>query len=252
VALPTPYRALVILEFALAVPTLLSLTFVPAPYGRHARGGWGPSVPARLGWVVMECPASLFFAAVYFSGPRWADPVPLVLFALWQIHYVYRAFLFPLQIREDQRRMPALVMLLAFSFNLLNGWINARWISDLGAYPSAWFADPRFLVGSAIFLGGFALNVISDRTLRRLRAPGETAYRIPRGGAFEWVSCPNYLGEIVEWSGWALASWSLAGLAFAVYTAANLAPRAFSHHAWYRERFGDYPAERKALVPFLF
>jgi hypothetical protein len=36
-----------------------------------------------------------------------------------------------------------------------------------------------------------------------------------------------------------------------VWTAANLVPRAVAHHRWYRERFADYPAERKALVPFL-
>ena len=65
------------------------------------------------------------------------------------------------------------------------------------------------------------------------------------------MSCPNYLGEILEWTGWAIASWSLAGAAFAVYTAANLAPRAFAHHAWYRQQFQDYPARRKALVPFV-
>ena len=88
-------------------------------------------------------------------------------------------------------------------------------------------------------------------TLRKLRAPGETGYRIPHGGAFELVTAPNYLGEIIEWTGWAIASWSPAGLAFAVYTVANLAPRAVSHHRWCRERFPEYPARRKALVPFL-
>ena len=63
---------------------------------------------------------------------------------------------------------------------------------------------------------------------------------------------PNYLGEIVVWSGWALATWSLPGLAFAVWTIANLAPRARSHHTWYQETFPDYPAERKALVPWMW
>jgi hypothetical protein len=95
------------------------------------------------------------------------------------------------------------------------------------------------------------VNLWADGRLRRLRAPGETGYAIPRGGLFELVSCPNYLGEIVEWIGWAVASASLAGLAFAVYTAANLAPRAIAHHAWYREKFPGYPGSRKALVPFL-
>jgi len=251
VALPTSYLSLVLLELALAVPTFFSLLLVPAPYGRYARGGWGPSLPARVGWVVMESPAAIFFAIVYFSGTHRAEPAPLALFCLWQLHYVYRAVVFPLQIREGARRMPVAVALLAIAFNLLNGFINARWISELGTYPTRWLVDPRFLLGAAVFLGGFVLNVLSDRTLRRLRAPGETAYRIPRGGAFEWVSCPNYLGEIVEWSGWALASWSLAGVAFAVYTAANLAPRAFAHHAWYRRQFSDYPPQRRALIPFL-
>jgi protein-S-isoprenylcysteine O-methyltransferase Ste14 len=252
VDLPTPYRSLVILEFALAIPTFLSLLFVPAPYGRYAQRGFGPTLPARLGWILMESPASIFFAAVYFRGARWAEPAPLALFALWQLHYLNRAFLFPFRIREGGRRMPVLVLVLAVAFNVLNGWINARWISELGAYPAGWLLDPRFLAGAAAFLGGFALNVSSDRALRRLRPPGESGYRIPQGGAFRWVSCPNYLGEIVEWAAWALASWSLAGAAFAVYTAANLAPRALAHHAWYRKQFADYPPERRALVPFVW
>ena len=249
--LTSPYRSLVLLELTLAVPTFLALCFVPAPYGRHARRGFGPTLPARVGWILMESPAPLFFAAVYLSGSRAAEPAPLALLGLWQLHYLYRAFLFPFRIREGGRRIPILVVLLAVAFNLLNAWVNARWISELGAYPAGWLAGPRFLAGAALFLGGFALNVAADRALRRLRAPGESVYRIPRGGAFEWVSCPNYLGEILEWTGWAIASWSLAGAAFAVYTAANLAPRAFAHHAWYRRQFRDYPARRKALIPFV-
>ncbi len=245
------YGWLVALEFALAIPTLLSLVFVTAPYGRHARTGWGPSIPARVGWIVMESPAVWFFVLVYLQGEGALRPVPLVFLAMWQLHYVYRSFVFPFLIRAEGRRMPVTIPAMAFLFNLLNNYVNARWISSVGSYDVAWLADPRFLVGAALFLSGFALNVVSDRTLRNLRAPGETGYRIPRGGAFEYVTAPNYLGEIVEWTGWAIATWSPAGLAFAVYTFANLAPRALSHHRWYRERFPDYPAERKALVPFL-
>jgi len=244
------YRALVLLELALAAPTALSLRRMTAPYGRHARPGFGPTIPARLGWLVMESPAVLFFLAVYLAGPHRAETAPLALLALWQLHYLHRTFVFPLGMRPGGR-MPLLVPVLAIAFNLLNGWINARWISALGDYPAGWLADPRFLLGAGIFLAGLVLNVSSDRALLRLRAPGDRAYRIPSGGAFELVSCPNYLGEIVEWAGWALASWSVAGLAFALYTAANLGPRALAHHAWYRERFPDYPPRRRALLPFL-
>jgi protein-S-isoprenylcysteine O-methyltransferase Ste14 len=199
----------------------------------------------------MESPAVWFFLWVYLQGPNALAPAPLVFLAMWQLHYLYRALLFPFLIRAGGRRMPASVAGMAILFNLLNNWVNARQVSALGDYPAGWLSSPRFLLGCALFLGGFALNVASDRALRNLRAPGETGYRIPRGGAFEYVTAPNYLGEIVEWTGWAIATWSPAGLAFAIYTFANLAPRALTHHRWYRERFPDYPRGRKALLPFL-
>ena len=82
-----------------------------------------------------------------------------------------------------------------------------------------------------------------------MRRPGSHGYSICNEGLYRWISCPNYFGEIIIWTGWALATWSLAGLAFAVWTFANLAPRARAHHIWYRRQFPDYPPERKSLLP---
>lgn len=244
------YAWFLVAELVLAVVTFVALLFVVAPYGgRHGRPAWGPTVPARVGWVVMEAPASLAFLGFYLLGSHRAGLVPLLFLLLWQVHYVQRAFIYPLLMRSGSR-MPAVVMLLAILFNLLNAWVNARWISQYGDYPRSWLADPRFWLGVVLFAAGYALNVGSDRTLRGLRRSG-TGYSVPRGGAFRFVSSPNYLGEIVEWFGWAVATWSLAGLAFALYTTANLAPRAVANHRWYRETFPGYPEDRRALVPFL-
>ena len=93
------------------------------------------------------------------------------------------------------------------------------------------------------------LKLVSDEVNRV-----ELQYRrgLITDGMFRVIRHPNYLGEIIEWIGWAIATWSLAGLAFAVWTAANLVPRARSHHQWYRESFADYPPDRKALVPRLW
>ena len=104
----------------------------------------------------------------------------------------------------------------------------------------------------ALFLFGFAVTQHADRELFSLRRPGESGYKNPHGGLYRFVSCPNYLGEILEWCGWALATWSLAGLAFALWTIANLVPRARAHHRWYRTTFSEYPAERRAVVPFVY
>ena len=221
-----------------------------APYGRHLREGWGPTVPERLGWIIMESPSVVFFAGVFAMGARRHDAAPLVLLALWELHYLQRTLVFPLRMRAG-RPMPILIPALATSFNFLNSWNNARWISNAGTYPPEWLTDPRFLLGALLFFIGFAINLSLDRILFALRGPGEQGYRVPHGGLYRWVSCPNYLGETLEWFGWALASWSFAGLAFALYTVANLVPRALQHHRWYRAQFADYPAGRKAIVPYL-
>jgi hypothetical protein len=57
---------------------------------------------------------------------------------------------------------------------------------------------------------------------------------------------------MIQWSGWAILTWSWAGLAFALFTICNLVPRAMANQRWYRETFPDYPPERKILVPGVF
>lgn len=116
-------------------------------------------------------------------------------------------------------------------------------------YGLAWLGDIRLFVGIGLFGLGFWMNQSADQTLINIRKkfPGE--YKIPEGGMYRWISCPNYLGEILEWTGWAVMTWSVSGLAFSVWTIANLAPRALSHHKWYKKKFAEYPKSRKALVP---
>lgn len=245
--------SLTVALFVLAVPTFAALLWTTAPYGRHVREGWGPTLPSRVGWILMECPTVLLFGAVFFAGEHRFELVPLVLLAFWHLHYVHRTFVFPFRMRISGKRMSLSVVALGVLFNSINAYVNARWISGFGTYASSWLLDPRFLAGALVFLCGLAINLHADTVLISLRKPGESGYKIPRGGMYRWVSSPNYLGEIVEWLGWALMTWSLPGLAFAVYTTANLAPRAISNHRWYREKFpGEYPAERRALIPFVW
>lgn len=237
----------VFLVAALTVPALL---FISAPYGRHARGGWGGQMDTRLAWMVMESPSVLWFTAVFFAGSHAWGLVPLLLWALWQSHYVQRAFIFPLKIRPGGLT-PISVVAMGFAFNLVNAYVNARWIGEFGTYEIGWLLDPRLWLGVGLFVLGYKINRRADAVLAALRKPGETGYKIPRGGLYELISCPNYFGELLEWTGWAIATWSLAGLSFAVFTAANLVPRALSHHQWYKQKFPEYPAGRKAVIPFV-
>ncbi len=244
---------MIMVGLVVAAAVFAVLFFVSAPYGRHIRRGWGPLIPNNLGWIIMETPAVLVFAICFAGGSAMKNLPILLFFGLWELHYVNRALIYPLTIRDGRKKMPLAVILMGFAFTLGNTFANGRYLFTLsGGYPQSWLHDPRFLIGVSLFGVGFIINNWADLALRALRKPGETGYHIPYGGLYRWVSCPNYLGELIEWSGWALATWSLPGLAFTVWTFANLAPRARSHHAWYYANFPEYPKNRKALLPWIW
>lgn len=246
------FNGLIVGWFVLAAGVFMALFFVTAPYGRHARSGWGPGLRNRLAWIVMEMPSPLLFA-LFFALGQHRTITAWVFLGMWEAHYVHRAFIYPLQLRDSDKRMPLAIVFSGMFFNGVNAYLNGRSaFSFSGGYPNVWLRDPRFVVGLGLFVVGFVVNRQADQMLRDLRGPEDVEYRVPRGGLYSWISCPNYFGEILEWVGWALATWSMAGLAFAMWTAANLVPRARAHHLWYQESFPDYPPERKALVPRLW
>ena len=146
-------------------------------------------------------------------------------------------------------------------------WLNLRYcLFSRGAYFSLqaqdlckfvvfhpeWHHHHQFLFGIALVLTGATINLHADATLRHLRSLSQNRRQIPTGGLFEWVSAPHYFGEMVEWTGFCIAcNFSLASVAFAAYTAANLIPRGIAHHKWYKTNFPTYPLNRKAVVPFI-
>ena len=246
------YNYLAIVWFSMAGIAFVTLFFVPAPYGRFTRAGWGPRMSNRLGWVVMELPACLVFFALWLLGDRHVETVPLIFLIVWQIHYIHRSLIFPFTLRIKHGQISIVTAVAAVLFNSGNGYLNARWLYTLGpGYADSWLVDPRFIGGMVLFWVGFAVNKYSDWVLLNLRKPGETGYKIPRGWLYRYISSPNYLGEIVQWGGWALMCFNIGSLSFFVWTVVNLVPRAFANHKWYREKFADYPPERKALIPFV-
>lgn len=240
-----------IIQFALCPIVLISLLFVTAPYGRHYQSGWGPDWPNRVAWAVMELPALVVITLLVVLSPAIHSPQAWLPLLLWVMHYGYRTFVFPALMRPSDRTFPAMLVLFAILFNILNGFNNAQALIENGTRNEP-LLSAHFVIGFVLFLAGFAAHLHSDHVIRNLRKPGETGYRVPQGGLFRWTSNPNYLGEVVQWTGWAVMTWSMAGLAFALFTFCNLAPRALSNHRWYREKFEDYPPQRRVLIPGIF
>ncbi|MCS6981047.1 MAG: 3-oxo-5-alpha-steroid 4-dehydrogenase [Flavobacteriales bacterium] len=178
--------------------------------------------------------------------------VSWTLLSFFCLHYFHRTFIFPFRLQVRGKKMPLSVILMGVAFNIINGSLFGIYFKQYADYSWDWLRDPRFLSGTLIFFIGMLINWRADYYLISLRKSNSSEYKIPRGWLFEYVSCPNLLGEIIEWVGYALLTWSLPGLVFSIWTAANLIPRALAHHRWYLKTFPDYPPQRWAIIPFLW
>jgi hypothetical protein len=133
----------VAVQLLLCPLVLIALLRTTAPYGRHFAAGWGPCLPGRTAWFLMELPGLLVIAAVIQLSAVELPPILWLPWLMWSLHYGYRTFVFPAMMRTS-------------------------------------------------------------------------------------------------------------GLAFALFTACNLVPRALANHRWYQRRFPEYPPERKIILPFVY
>lgn len=240
----------------IAVVVFFALYHVDAGYGKFYSRSWGPAVDNRLGWVLMESPVFLAMLLLWLFSERRADPVRLAFLLIFELHYFQRSFIFPLLIK-GRSKMPLSIIAMGVLFNTLNALMQGGWIfyiSPVEMYPLSWFADPRFICGTLLFASGMFVNIQSDNIIRHLRKPGDNRHHLPTGGMFRYVTSANYLGELMEWTGFAILTWSWSGAVFALWTFANLCPRAARIYERYKAEFGDKFDTRKVkrLIPFIY
>lgn len=136
---------------------------------------------------------------------------------------------------------------------------NAPMISDYSIPKfSTTEISAHHIIGTAIFLWAFCVQFDSHLRMASLRknSAGNVVtlkHKIPRGGMFEYVSCPHYMAEIVLYCAlsvvlgapnttwWLMMSWNWT----------NQVAVSFLSHNWYRENFPSYPRSRKAVIPFV-
>ncbi len=250
------FNILLLSMTVLAVIVFVALYFVDAGYGRFYNKKWGPSINNKLGWIVMEVPVFIMMLVLWLVSDRVAD-IPRVIFLLFfQIHYFQRSFVFPFRLR-GKSSMAISVVAMGVVFNLLNAVMQGGWIfyvSPQDYYTLSWLWSPQFIIGTLIFFTGMVINQHSDNIIRNLRKNGNSSYHLPKEGMFKYVTSANYFGELVEWIGFAILTWSWSGVVFAVWTFANLAPRAAKIHKRYKQDFPEEMKGRKVkrILPFLY
>jgi 3-oxo-5-alpha-steroid 4-dehydrogenase 1 len=244
------YKYSIILIFSFALIVFVLLFFISAPYGKFSRKGWGPSIKSKWAWMIMEFP-SPFLMTIFFITSDIKTLPEIIFLILWLTHYIQRTFIYPFSQSGREKPYPLIVASMAIIFNCFNGFANGYGIFNLYSYNTSWLFTWQFISGIIIFITGFIINKTADEKLRVFRKRSPEEYVIPHGWLFNFISSPHYFGEIIEWAGWAMMTWSLPGLAFSVFTFANLFPRAIASHRWYKSHFTEYPSGRKAIIPFI-
>ena len=217
-----------------------------APYGKHSTKKWGKSIDNKTGWILMELPALLTCPLIYFTISEEIN-LNVVFIVLWIIHYFNRTVIYPLRIKTKGKKIPIAIVASAFFFNMVNGILNGYFLTLL-QFES--ISELYLILGFIIFIIGFYINISSDNLLIKLRT-NQKGYVIPNGKLFNYVSCPNFFGEIIEWLGFAIMTLNPGSLSFLIWTICNLIPRSKAHHKWYKENFENYPKKRKAVIPYL-
>jgi very-long-chain enoyl-CoA reductase len=111
-------------------------------------------------------------------------------------------------------------------------------------------ADIWFYIGVVLFIVGILGNFIHHKILADLRK-NTLDYIIPSSGLFNFIVCPHYLFEIVSWLGIFLVSRHLASLLVIIFIIGYLTARSIRTLKWYQEKFSEFPAARKAILPFI-
>ena len=239
----------------------VTLYYVDAGYGKMRSEKWGPAINNKIGWFLMEMPVFLIVLYLWAISPYTVTRhAPYWVFLLiFEFHYFQRSFIFPFLLK-GKGQMPIVIMLLSVIWNLMNGYIQGFWLFHLAPkyfpemYTTAWLYDPRFIIGTLIFIAGWIINMHSDHVIRNLRKPGDTNHYLPKKGLYKYVTSANYFGEITEWFGFAILTWSFAGLLFWWFSCCNLVPRANSIYHKYEQEFPDEFDRKKLkrIIPFIY
>ena len=135
------FESLVLVWLALGFLTFITLLKIPAPYGKFSKTSWGPMIPSKLGWFVMEIISPLALIYFFLNGTIEKTPTNITFIALWSLHYLNRSVIYPLR-QNNPAKMPLLIAILAFLFNVVNGYINGTHLGNIQALSLIHISEP--------------------------------------------------------------------------------------------------------------
>lgn len=199
---------------------------------------------------------------IEYVGPIFIHPLIYAFFApqsslqtltllLITAHFTKRELETLFVHRFSTASMPFFNVFRNSAYYWLAAGVNVAFWTYRSTAPAAGPSSPYITYPALLlFVVGELGNLSTHLTLRSLRSSGGTERGIPQGWAFELVTCPNYMFEIVAWVGIALVSWSLSTIMFLTIGVSFMGAWGNKKEAKYRKEFGDrYRKKRFVILP---
>lgn len=180
-------------------------------------------------------------------------PVQWLLFALFQLHFAKRELETMFLHKFSANTMPAFNIFRNSAFYwLLAGLLSAYDIYAPQSLSARQELGPLDYFGIALYACGEVCNFIVHKHLSTLRSRGGTEKGIPNCIGSGLVTCPNYMFEVIAWTGVILISRSWAVVAFIATGIVYMRGWSRDKEAALRKLFGDkYKKKRYTMLPGL-
>ena len=228
--------------FAVLLGFLDYYEFLPM---RYSKFGAEKGVPSRLGMFILYFLPVVIATICALPYLPTATPIQWIVYGAVVFHFGKRTLEVLFVHKYSGNMQPLTLGIIVFSYALMGGlisWLNANAIIKM---------DVLFYLGIVFIIVGESGNFYHHKLLADLRK-NELGYHIPRGGWFEYATCPHYFFELLTWLGLVLVSRHFFTVLVFVAMLGYLTARSIKTRQWYRSRFPDYPKDHKFMIPFIF
>lgn len=253
------YYLLILLAVSLAVSALGWIYFI---YFFSIGYGFGISALALslviLFKDVITVPTALMCAVLFIFGCR----LGIYLLSREKKAPEYRKILYGPDASKE-KPLPVIIIVWIFCALLYVGQVSplAFYLANRSAglpVNEVWV-----WIGAAVSLSGVLLEAVADA--QKSRAKKEDPKQFVKTGVYRIVRCPNYLGELIIWTGvfiicigaecslwqWIIASIGYIGIVYVMFSGARRLEIRQKKSYWQSPEFREYVAKTPILLPLI-
>jgi very-long-chain enoyl-CoA reductase len=225
-----------------------SETSSATPYSKFSTLSPGSGVSGRTGMLIIYLPSLVLLCGLLIRAAHLSSSRDLLVKGLLVVHFLKRVLETLFVHKYSGNVAIATSSFIGVYYSLVSALLSSLHCNQ----PR----DSAAFVGVGLFVVGQLGNLYHHVLLSNLRrgpsSDRKSAYVVPRGGFFEYVTMPHYFFELIAWLGVAVCTQQLTALLIFTSMASYLAGRSVSTTRYYLKTIKGYPVSRRHLVPGIF